>query len=374
MVMAQSDPDTVTCTLGEAYALVKAMVSIRRPVLLTGAPGIGKSEWITELAADLNRKLFDGLRASMLDAVDVRGMPVPDIVANLTRWIPPAFFPRDADGPSILFLDELTRGNTLVMNALMSLSIPPFKAGEYTLPDQCSIIAATNRDIDGSGLFKMPKALANRYLHLNIVVDVDEWIGWAYDHSIEPIVIAFIRSRPKLLNVVDPDKTQPRRMGTAQANPEMLEYITYDPKMMAFPTPRSVAGVSAIVAQHLPDRQEYLGITGTVGREWAVQFAAFAPIYRTLSAGIDYVIDHPDTAPVPGSDKLMERYALASALAHYATEDNLGNIITYLGRPEWPGEYGAFAMHDMTRRDPSLQQTSEYTAWFAKARARQRAA
>ena len=91
-----------------------------------GAPGIGKSESVYQLAEEMGIGFLD-VRLSQLESADLRGIPTPDFEAGSSRWMPPETHPFEAfaeknlpqtfkinkglkfkDG-GFLFLDEFNR-------------------------------------------------------------------------------------------------------------------------------------------------------------------------------------------------------------------------------------------------------------------------
>ena len=60
------------------------------------------------------------------------------------------------------------------------------KIGEHKLPSNCIVIAAGNRVTDKSVAYQMPKALANRLLHMEIEADFTSWNSWAVNAGIHP--------------------------------------------------------------------------------------------------------------------------------------------------------------------------------------------
>ena len=84
----------------EVTAALTAIVPSGRPAYLWGPPGVGKSSVVRAVAQQMNRDLVD-LRATLLDPVDLRGLP--RLSEDVAAWCPPAFLPRDGQG--ILFLD-----------------------------------------------------------------------------------------------------------------------------------------------------------------------------------------------------------------------------------------------------------------------------
>src|SRR5690606_31535301 len=116
----------------------KAAVKNRTPVMLWGAPGIGKSSVVHQVASELGRKVVD-LRLAQLEPTDLRGVPMPNRDTMRAEWFLPAFWPvrstedgeREVtttdsngntktttvkykagecpDGPGIIFLDEIEK-------------------------------------------------------------------------------------------------------------------------------------------------------------------------------------------------------------------------------------------------------------------------
>ena len=71
----------------------------------------------------------------------------------------------------ILFLDEMNSAAPAVQAAAYQLILNR-KVGQYTLPDNVLIVAAGNREADKGVTYRMPAPLANRFVHLEMSVDV----------------------------------------------------------------------------------------------------------------------------------------------------------------------------------------------------------
>jgi len=311
---------------------LEVLINARQPANLWGPPGIGKSDIIKQTGARLNRTVKD-VRAVLLDPVDLRGLPHVNGDGR-AHWAIPEFLPRDGTG--ILFLDELNRAPALVQNACFQLVLDR-KLGEYTLPDTWAVVAACNRESDGGGVTKMSSALCNRFVHLDADVDLDDWCKWAVTHNIEPAVIAFLRFRPDLLH-------------------------QFDRNSKAFPTPRSWSFVSQVTASG-PGPDIELGLfAGAVGDGPATEYAAFLQLFRNIPS-IDAILLNPDKAPVP-TGKPAELWAISSALARRATEQNLRRIVIYLDR--MPEEYAVLSIKDAVARDSSLTACADFTQWIVK--------
>ena len=166
--------------------VMKRLLATRWPVFLWGPPGAGKSSVVRQVAADEGLPVVD-IRASLLDPTDLRGIPA--VENGKAIWCPPSFLPTVKDGPGgVLFFDELSAAPPLVQASLYQLVLDR-RVGEYVLPDGWRIIAAGNRQEDKSIVFRMPAALANRFVHLDFEVDYDDWRTWAVGRGIHPLVI-----------------------------------------------------------------------------------------------------------------------------------------------------------------------------------------
>lgn len=309
-------------------AALRSLVSARQPVFIWGGPGIGKSAVVRQLASTLGVPLQD-VRALLLDPVDLRGLPFLGTDGR-SKWASPEFLPQDGCG--ILFLDELNAAAPMVQASCYQLVLDR-KLGEYTLPDGWAIVAAGNRDSDRAVTTRMPTPLRNRFVHLEFEVDLQEWSEWAIQAGIRPEVIAFLRFRQELLSAFERD-----------AN--------------AFPSPRSWEFVSRILNTSPDQTIEHELFAGAVGAGAATEFSAFLKSFRELP-NIDAILMNPLKEPVP--ENAAAQYAVASALAHCATDTNFDRICAYLGR--MPTEFSVLSVRDASLREPAIRHTGAYTKW-----------
>ena len=75
------------------------------PLMIWGAPGIGKSSIIRNIAKELGIGFID-VRLAQREPVDIRGLPVPD--QDSVKWLVSADWPRDPESRGIILFDELT--------------------------------------------------------------------------------------------------------------------------------------------------------------------------------------------------------------------------------------------------------------------------
>ncbi len=302
-----------------------SLVTARQSCILWGPPGVGKSDVVAQVAKAMKIQLID-LRLPLLDAVDLRG--IPTVQNGKTIWIPPSFLPRNGKG--VLFFDEWPQAPQIVQNGGSSIILPPHTLGEYTLPAGWSCIAAGNRETDRAATQRMPSHIANRLVHLNYDVHLEDWVTWALQNDVEPAVIAFLNFRPELLH-------------------------KFDPAVKAFPTPRSWGFVSNIMKQGIPDECFMEVISGTVGEAAAIEFTGFFRVFRSLPDYED-ICKHPDTALVP--DNAAALYAVSSMLVHRAEPKQARVIFAYTAR--LPKDFQVLVYRDITKRNPDMAETQGY--------------
>jgi len=214
------------------YEALHALIGERLPLHIWGACGVGKSQIVAQVADDLDYEFLD-LRAVQLDPVDLRGLP--RIKADQTEWVPPKFLP--TTGKGILFLDELTSAPQMTQAGCYQLVLDR-KLGEYVLPDGWVVIAAGNPASERGVHFSMPRPLRNRFVHLSLDADLNDWCKWAVGAGVRPEIIAFLRFKSDLLHTSDV---------TSDAN--------------AWPTPRSWEMASSVL-RGIANRQKITFLSG----------------------------------------------------------------------------------------------------------------
>lgn len=104
---------------------------------------------------------------------------------------------------AILFLDELVSAPQSVQAAAYQLILNR-KIGEYHLPEGVDIIAAGNRDTDRGVTFTMPSPLANRFSHFELTINSEQWLEWATNNNVHPLIVGFLTANKDMLFKFDP--------------------------------------------------------------------------------------------------------------------------------------------------------------------------
>ena len=282
----------------------------------------------------------------LFNPIDLRGIPTSNADKTLAIWLKPQIFQMDSgdDIINILFLDEISAAPQSVQAAAYQITLDRV-VGEHKLPDNCIVIAAGNRTTDKSVAFKMPKALANRLMHIEIEGSFNSWKQWAISSGVNDKVIGFLSFRQSYL------------MGFDSGSDDL-----------AFPTPRAWEMVSNILNGIDDDIDNMFSlIAGIVGTGVAVEFRTWAKVYKNLPA-IEDIFDGKMPA-IPQSTDAM--YALTASMTTYARNhkyemSRIANSIRYADK--MPPDFGAVLMKDYMYIDKDykerLMSIPEFTKWL----------
>ena len=269
-------------------------------VMLWGAPGVGKSQAIRQVASLIEEEtgkkcIVTDVRLLLFNPIDLRGIPTANADKTLAVWLKPQIFQMDQSDNvvNILFLDEISAAPQSVQAAAYQITLDRI-IGEHKLPDNCIVLAAGNRLTDKSVSFKMPQALANRLCHLEIESNFDSWLRWAVSAGVSPLVTSFLSFRHDYL--IENESSS---------------------DSLAFPTPRSWEMVSRMLNMANQDiEQVYPLISGCIGTGIASEFKSYCKIFASLPKIADIFAGRCTTVP-SSTDAL---YALVSSMISYARE------------------------------------------------------
>ena len=248
--------EIISRTVGPKNAkksLRKAFKS-KRPIFLWGPPGIGKSDIVKQLGDELEAHVID-VRLSLWEPTDIKGIPYFDSNDGTMRWAPPSELPSMEFAKQhkqiILFMDELNSAAPSVQAAAYQLILNR-RVGTYKLPDNVVMVAAGNRETDKGVTFRMPAPLANRFVHLEMTVDWDDYFEWAAENKVHKDVVGFLSFSKKDLYDFDPKSSS-----------------------RSFATPRSWAFVSELLTDDDCEESTITDlVSGSIGEGLAIKFMA----------------------------------------------------------------------------------------------------
>ena len=223
------------------------MAGYRKSIFIYGAPGIGKTKIITEAAKRIGGSIifmdlqfynpddFGGLlskgdirshgyKTRQEDEISKRGRKdvknvkeitfdketgeeiVLDYGEGFSRRNLPTIFPREGDNRrGIIFMDEMNRANSFVLNSLMVFLGGGRNIENYTLPKGWIIVAAGNRKWDDPEFFDqvgdaiLGDPFINRFEAYNYLPSFEEWATWARKANVLPELIDWL----ELPNIAD---------------------------------------------------------------------------------------------------------------------------------------------------------------------------
>ncbi len=326
--------------------MLRAAIKSQSPVLVTGHPGVGKTDTGKQAFA---LEGFDDVIVTMPAVEDPTvpaGIPWMGSGDSFARLIPFEQLHRlqTATKPTGWIIDDLGQGSGAVQAAYMQWLLAR-QCGAHRLSDQVSIVAMTNH-LGRGALHKILEPVRGRFVTvIEQDVDAGDWVDWALgggtDRNGVPIdcrTIAYIRQYPDQLQESD-------------APP---------PGMKGFRSPRGWAAVTSVHAMGLPRNVEAECLSGTIGDGAGTQYAAWLNQLASMLSIDDILLD-PRNAALPVGPS--QCYATVTALAAKTTIPLVGRAAIYIERLAGAGlaEFAALGIKDTKRRlGGALEATPEY--------------
>lgn len=260
------------------------------PLMVWGAPGLGKSTILRNIAEKMGIGFID-VRLAQREPVDIRGLPVPG--DDGVKWLVASEWPRDPNSRGVILFDEITAADRSLQVAAYEFILDRRLGTLYTVPDGWYICAAGNRTEDRAVATTMSSALANRFLHVEMREDAETWISWALRHDIHPSVLGFIRYRPEML---------------FRQDGENLE--------RGWPTPRAWERVSRMLSMFRSEEDSLLRkvVYGLVGDRAGVEFMSFHKINLEFDDTLEMMTNPEANIAIP--DRADKKYALCSSMSY----------------------------------------------------------
>ena len=235
---ASSIMDTMSIPPNRLRQAIGHCIKRKRPLMIWGQPGIGKSDIVADVARFHNRPLID-IRLPLLEPTDMRGIPYladikvydaqGDLVRDETgvpitdkefRWSTPSDLPTDSLSNAMVFFDEISAAPPSVQAATYQLILNR-RIGSYQLPVDVVMVAAGNRVRDKGVAYNMPTPLANRFVHVTLEANIDDWKEWAIKNMIHKDVVGYLSFQPHDLNNFNPSQE-----GYAFATPRTWSFVS----------------------------------------------------------------------------------------------------------------------------------------------------
>ena len=298
----ESITDHRTVTSQTARRTILTCFKHKRPVFLWGPPGIGKSEVVADIAAELNGAFID-LRLAQMEPTDLRGIPYFNKDLGKMDWAPPIDLPDEEFASQypvvVLFLDEMNSAAPSIQASAYQLILNR-RIGKYKLPDNVVVIAAGNRESDKGVTYRMPAPLSNRFIHIEMRVDHASWEVWATTNRIHKDIVGYIGFAKQDLYDFDPRSSS-----------------------RSFATPRSWSFVSSMLYDNSINDTDLTDlISGAVGEGVAIKFMAHRKISGHLPKPEDILSGKTTTL---STKEISAMYSLTVSLC-YTLQDELQKL------------------------------------------------
>lgn len=338
-------------TLSQAAVLVKESFLASVVPMLRGSPGIGKSAIIHWVAKEMNLLVIDA-RFAGYDPTDVNGFPGLVLEEGIAKYYPLETFPLEGQELPInpltgiqyagwvLFMDEFNSAPRAVQAASYKLVLDRM-VGQRKLHEKVYMCAAGNLDSDQAITEEMSTAMVSRICNLQVKEDLKAWMEWAHESNISTLITSYLQWRKDKFYTFNAD-TPDRPF----ASPRTWEFTD------------KYLNVWADSNVNIKDRLPILA--GLLDEPVALDFKAFAAIRDGLPRKED-ILNNPASAMMPTD--LGPLYALTGALADWATEDNLQQIIDYTSRMN-PPDFQVATLRSINTRSPALATSPVLTKWM----------
>jgi len=268
----------------ETKKVISLILKAGRTPAIWGPPGIGKSSLGREVAEELGARLYV-LDAPLLQPFDY-AVAVPDHNTRSVQLYPTGFLPQK--GPAVVLVEDLPHAKPYQMVPLMQIVLDR-RIGNLYFEDNVYFIVTGNREEDLAGVNPLPSPLLNRLVHINMDVDVEEWIKWAITAGIHADLIGFLRVYPQHL------------LHTPEEN------------VKAWPTPRSWHMLSDILKQSDGDLDTFrLICSGCIGSSVTSLLMAWLKYLKEIDPRL--IVEKGQLPSVTGRDQI---YAVSHAVAGF---------------------------------------------------------
>ena len=236
----------------------------------------------------------------------------------------------------LLFLDEFTSAMPAVQAAAYKLVLDRM-VGIRHLHERVKIVCAGNREEDNAIVQPMSTALQSRLGHIELVVNVKEWVELAQNLGFHHRITDYIQFKPAALYTFKPDHTD-----TTYASPRTWEFADKNMKK---------AGDEHPLLLHM--------LAGVLSEGVAREFLSFCKIYADLPKPDD-IARNPMGVPISNEPSIL--FALCGCISNQMTEQNIDNLIRFVKR--LPMEFQVIALRETIRRNKELRKTSAIRNWI----------
>lgn len=271
-----------------------SLADVRKPMLVIGLPGIGKTCGIMSIIKKLNSVLpadkklgFKKILLGQTVVGSMSGIPIIGADGKVIRVQVPDLPDEERDGKyGVLFLDEITTADEAQVQPALGLCDDSRCIGEYTLPENWIVVAAGNGP-DCTNFIRLDDMTLTRFTAYDIAYDYrKDWRPWAHKNGVNEDIIAFLSFDPTACVRVESSEVD--SAGKMFPCPRTWERLSTELKMrQAFGKPVKLD-------------TELVNFAGRiVGIKAAREFSAFCKYKTKVDYDIDKIINGTERQPDP---------------------------------------------------------------------------
>jgi len=318
----------------ELKKLLKWSFKKNYPILIKGAPGIGKTDIFTWAAKKVKYDLL--VMHPVVDSpIDYKGLGTT--IDGKAVFLPYGNLERmmTATKPLVVVFDDLGQAPASVQSAVMQLLLARSLNGK-PISKHVRFVAATNRREDKANVSGILEPVKSRFASIvELEVNVDDWIVWAEKNGMPNSLIHYIQWRPAML-----------------LNFKATRDIENSP------CPRTVANVGNMINDKLPQELYFEAIKGATGQAFATEYTAFMRVYKDLPT-VKEIIADPNNCKLP--TEVSAKFAIMGMILDAITAENMGRFLTYLDR--LGNEITTATMKLCSVKKPEVCKNKDYINW-----------
>ena len=309
----------VRATTKECENLIHTIGEELTPIIQS-EPGCGKTSILESIEKKYGNKYdYIYVDCPVKDMSDI-AMTIPNHDNKTLDTYTGSLFKLDSDKPKVILLDEFMKSPKLCQIIYTRMMLERC-VGDIPLPKGSIVFGTSNNRADGLGDTMLAHA-GNRVCLVEMEKpQVDDWLVWATENGISPLIRAFVHTFPRVLASY--------RDSGQEDNP----YI-FNPKkpQLSFVSPRSLAKCSVIVdnKDKLGDNLTMCALAGTIGASASADMSAFLRLEKELPT-FDDILKSPETASMPESIS-AQLMLMFQAVDKIKQQSDLTSFMKYITR------------------------------------------
>jgi hypothetical protein len=186
-------------TIKELETLIPTIAETLTPIIQSEA-GCGKTSLLKAIEKKLGDKYdYIYVDCPVKDMSDI-AMTIPNHDTKTLESYVGSLFKLDSDKPKVILLDEFMKSPKLLQVIFTRLMLER-TVGDTPLPKGSLVFGTSNNQADGLGDTMLAHA-GNRVCILEMEKpNVEDWLVWATENGVSPLIRAFVHTFPRVLQV-----------------------------------------------------------------------------------------------------------------------------------------------------------------------------